>query len=299
MTHFEGGRPAEIFGYPIWNNSDDAKNARQACWCPFMERRCTRTTRLTGIPLGVCSVEFQGGFHPICKDRFAEAVESTTVARVLDDIGRHYFGDLVYALPLTDVALPRQDVIDCVLLRKKVFLPEVEDFTIVERQTSPVVRPGALAQGLRDFLEGVDVQNGSYGFDLNIDRWTQKAIARLFSIGLVCEAWNAKCYWILEERLFQALVTQYGFESDGYSPEHPVRFAVYELLPLHDRLVLKLVRFTSTSMDEIDRALRVSLVILSRGEFVESLNRQWVKTMKHELHVAIARKIREKQVTSS
>ena len=24
MTHFEGGRPVEIFGYPIWNNSDDA-----------------------------------------------------------------------------------------------------------------------------------------------------------------------------------------------------------------------------------------------------------------------------------
>ena len=73
---------------------------------------------------------------------------------------------------------------------------------------------------------------------------------------------------------------------------------VYELIPLHDRLVLKLVRFTSTSMDEIDRGLRVSLVTLSRDEFVESLNRQWVKTMKQELRLAIARKIREKQATS-
>ena len=51
------------------------------------------------------------------------------------------------------------------------------------------------------------------------------------------------------------------------------------------------VRFTSTSMDEIDRELQGSLVTLSRDEFVESLNRQWVKTIKHEYGPTIARKI--------
>ena len=298
MTDFDSTHPAEIFGYPIWNTSDEAKHARQAHWCPFMQHQCTKTTRLTGFPLGVCSVGDQDGFHPICKHRYAEPVELTRIARVLDDVGRHHFGDVANLFPLTDVDLPYQDKIDCVLIRKKLFLPEVEDFTIVERQIGPIARPAALGRALHGFLGGEDVRNGSYGFSLNTVQWAQKAIARLFSIGLICEAWNAKTYWVLDERLYQAMVLRHGFEPDRYSPEHPVRFAVYGLAPQDDRLVLTLKRFASTSLDDIYRAMRHSSVPFSRSEFVESLNRHWVKTMKHALRMAVERKIRERQVAN-
>jgi hypothetical protein len=185
-----------------------------------------------------------------------------------------------------------------VLIRKKLFLPEVEDFTIVERQIGPIARPAALGRALHGFLDGEDVRDGSYEFSLNTVQWAQKAIARLFSIGLICEAWNAKAYWVLDERLYQALVLRHGFEPDRYSPDHPVRFAAYSLTPQGDRLVLTLKRFASTSLDEIYRAMRDSSVPFSRGEFVESLNRHWVKTMKHALRMAVERKIRERHAAN-
>ena len=42
MTENTGNRPAEIFGYPIWNQSEEAQAARERHWCPFLDRRCNK-----------------------------------------------------------------------------------------------------------------------------------------------------------------------------------------------------------------------------------------------------------------
>ena len=48
MTKNLAKRPAEIFGYPIGNQSDAAQDARRKHWCPFQENQCDKK-------MGVCS----------------------------------------------------------------------------------------------------------------------------------------------------------------------------------------------------------------------------------------------------
>ena len=37
MANKKARRPAEIFGYPIGDQSDAAQDARQNHWCPFLD----------------------------------------------------------------------------------------------------------------------------------------------------------------------------------------------------------------------------------------------------------------------
>jgi hypothetical protein len=55
MARGVGNRPSEIFGYPIGNQSDEAKNVRERYWCPFADKACNKGSRLIDFPFGVCS----------------------------------------------------------------------------------------------------------------------------------------------------------------------------------------------------------------------------------------------------
>ena len=66
MTKNAGNRPAEIFGYSIGNRSKEAQDVRERHWCPFVNRRCNKKSRLIDFPFGVCSVEYSGEIHTIC-----------------------------------------------------------------------------------------------------------------------------------------------------------------------------------------------------------------------------------------
>jgi hypothetical protein len=57
-------RPAEIFGYPIANRSEEAQAVREGYQRPFTTQRCAKKSRLIDYPFGVCSVESQGNCTP-------------------------------------------------------------------------------------------------------------------------------------------------------------------------------------------------------------------------------------------
>lgn len=164
MTGHSGNRPAEIFGYPLNNQGEAAQEVRRRHWCPLMQNACDKKSRLLDIPFGACSVEHGGGIRAICPHRFDERGNLEGVPMVLENIARHYFGDLNNTVIFSELSIPKVGRIDYVIIRHKPMTREVDDFIAVEIQSDSTTDTGKLVGGVREFLQGIDLSDKSYGF---------------------------------------------------------------------------------------------------------------------------------------
>ena len=277
MATNAGNRPAEIFGYPFWNQSKEAKEARERHWCPFLNRLCDKKSRLIEFPFGVCSAEHGGGIRAICPHRFEEQGLVDGVSRVLEDIALHYFGDFNNTVIFPEVRLPKVGSIDYILVRHKPMRPEVEDFVSIEFQTNSTSSTRGLVEGIEDFYLGHDLRDKSYKFGMNTYDSIKRAITQLMNKGVVYETWDTKCYWIIQEYIYANLVSRYGFKADGFSPSHASRFALYNLVPDGDRYTLKSNRLVSTTVEEVYLAMRNNPEMPTKDSFVQHLNAKWLR----------------------
>ena len=274
MTINSGSRPAEIFGYPVRDRSDAAEDARRQHQCPFVGRLCDKKSRLINFPFGVCSVEYRGGIRAICPHRFEERGSTEGVSLVLENIALHYFGNTDNTVVFPEVRLPDVGVIDYGITRHKAMQSEVDDFVAVEFQSDSTTGTGKLVLGIQDFFARRDILGESYGFGVNTYDSIKRAITQLMNKGVVYEAWNTKCYWVIQEYIYSNLVSRYSFKADGFSDEHASRFALYEIVSNQDRLTLTPTRFVSTSVEEVYRAIRNNPALPSKDEFVKDLNKK-------------------------
>lgn len=272
MAEKRGQRPAEIFGYPVENRSVAAQDAQRQYWCPFREERCSKKSRLIDFPFGVCSVEYDGGIRTVCPQRFEERGSLAGVSRVLQDIAVHYFGDTDNTVVFSEVRLPNVGNIDRVIIKHKPMQSTVDEFVAVEFQSDSTTQTGELVRGIRDFYAGRDVQRRSYKFGMNTYDSIKRAITQLMNKGIVYEAWNAKCYWVIQEYIYANLVARYGFKRDGFSPQHASVFALYDMVPNGDRSTLTPTRFISTTVEEVYRAMRNNPAVPNKDAFVKKLN---------------------------
>jgi hypothetical protein len=272
MARSTGNRPAEIFGYPPANKTDAAQQARQRHWCPFVDRVCKKRSGLVKYPFGVCSAELGSNVNTLCPVRFEEPGRIEGVSRVLEDIALHYFGDLDNVIPFAEVKLPNVGTIDYVLVKHKPMQASVQDFVMVEFQADSTTSTGQLVQGLQDFVDGVDIQKQTYRFGMNTYDTIKRSMTQLMNKGIVYEAWNIKCYWVLQEYIYANLVKRYGFKTDGYAPEHASRFALYNLRPKGGRLTLTPSRYVSTTVDEVYSAMKNNPGLPSKDKFVKTLD---------------------------
>lgn len=272
MAKGPGNRPAEVFGYPIRNRSDEARLIRERHWCPFINKVCDKRSRLIGYPLGVCSADHRGAINAICPHRFEESGTFEGIPRALEDIALHYFGDFNNVIHFSEVKLPNVGRIDYVLVRHKPMKAEVEDFVPVEFQTDSTSETGQVVQGIRDFFAGLDVEKQTYPFGMNTYDTIKRSITQLLNKGIVYEAWGTKGYWVIQEYIYTNLVKRYDFKKERYSPNHAARFALYNLLPRNDRLNLTLSRFVSTTADEVYQAMRSNPGLPDKDKFVQVLN---------------------------
>lgn len=272
MAENVGNRPAEIFGYPLENISPEAQDMRQKHWCPFVDNRCNKKSRLIDYPFGVCSAERGGDIHLICPRRFEEEGAIEGVPLVLENIAQHYFGDFNNTIVFSEVKLPNVGSIDYVLVRHKPMKAEVEDFVAVEFQTDSTTSTGGLVQAMRDFMADDKSPQQTYKFGMNTYDTIKRAMTQLMNKGIVYEQWDTKCYWVIQEYIYNNLVSRYGFKQDGFSPEQASRFALYNLVPEKDRFTLKLNRFISASVDEVYQAMRQNPGLPPKDKFVQALN---------------------------
>lgn len=272
MTGNQGNRPAEIFGYPVWNRSTEAENSRRRHSCPFRGQVCDKKSRLLNMPFGVCSVEYGGGIRAICPHRFEEPNSASGVSRVLEDIARHYFGSVDNTVVFPEVKLRNVGNIDYVIVRHKPMQSEVDDFVAVEFQSDSTTDTGQLVRGMQDFLAGRDVTKESYRFGSNTYDSIKRAMTQLMNKGIVYESWNTKCYWVIQEYIYSNLISRYGFKAEGFSVEHATRFALYDIVRNHLGLTLEPVRFISASVDEVYQAMRNRPAMPGKDSFVRILN---------------------------
>ena len=272
MPSKPNNRPAEIFGYPISNQTSAAKAARERHWCPFQDIECTKKSRLLKYPFGVCSAEYGGEVYAICPHRFDEKGSFDGVSKVVEDVARNYFGDLKNLMTFSEVKLPSVGRIDHVILRHKPLRPEVEDFVAVEFQSNSTTGTGALVRGMEDFLDGQDINGQSYEFGMNTYDSIKRTVTQLMNKGVVYESWGTKCYWVIQEYFYKNLVQRYGFKPSGLSETDSARFALYNLVPGDGRLTLTSKQFISTSVDEVYQAIKSNPAMPKKDDFVRHLN---------------------------
>jgi len=117
MTTHTGSSLAEVFGFPLNSRSAEAEEARRRHWCPFTHSRCAKQSRLLDYPFGVCSVQYGADICAICPRRFEERGALPGTPKVLEEMARHYFGDINNVVAFSEVGLPNIGTIDYVLAR--------------------------------------------------------------------------------------------------------------------------------------------------------------------------------------
>lgn len=272
MMHQQGNRPAEIFGYSIYDRSPEAEATRKRHWCPFADAKCYKISRLIDYPFGVCTVQHHDKFYSVCPRRFREQGSIEGTPQVLEEIALHYFGDLSNVIYFPEVRLPNIGSIDFVLVRHKPMKAEVDDFVPVEFQSDSTSGTGQLVQGLQDFVSGQNIEERKYAFGINTYDTIKRSMTQLFNKGLVYEGWGVKGYWVIQEYIYANLVKRYGLKSSDYSAEHASRFALYDLVRQGDRLALVHSRWVSTTVDDVYQAMRQNSGMSNKDAFVNSLN---------------------------
>jgi hypothetical protein len=149
---------------------------------------------------------------------------------------------------------------------------EIEDFVAVELQTDSTTQTGQVVQGLRDFVAGENVASQMYRFGMNTYDTIKRSMTQLSNKGIVYEAWGTKGYWVFQDYIYQNLVRRYGFKHEGYTSEHALRFALYDLVPQSARLVFERQRFVSTTVDEVYQAMRNNPGLPNKDNFLATLN---------------------------
>lgn len=271
MTKNKGNRPAEIFGYPLDNNSPQAQDARKKHWCPFTDTRCAKKSRLLDYPFGVCSVEIHGEICTICPRRFEERGTFEGVSKVLQDVAQHYFGDLNNTIVFPEIRLPNIGSIDYVLVKHKPMKAQITDFVAVEFQADSTTGTGGVVQGIVDFFQTHSAYASSYKFGMNTYDTIKRSMTQLLNKGIVYERWNTKCYWVIQEYIYSNLIHRYGFKTEGFQPEHASRFALYNLVRTDDHFTLTSNRLISTTVDQVYQAMRHNPGLPNKDDFVQTL----------------------------
>ena len=289
MTESDGNRPAEIFGYPLANQSMEARQVRERHLCPFRNVLCDKKSRLLDVPFGVCSVQARAGTRVICPRRFDEGGSLPGVPRVLEDVAKHYFGDTNNIVVFAETRLPNVGNIDFVIVKHRAMRPEIDDFVAVEIQADSTTGTGELVRAFQEFASDGYMADRHYRFGANTYDSIKRAVTQLMNKGMVYEKWRTKCYWVIQEYLYANLASRFGLAEERYRTEDSTRFALYSLVPREDRLALEATRVLSTNVDDVYQAMRNNPGMPAKDAFVKALNH------KLQLRLAAVRPSRRNQ----
>jgi hypothetical protein len=254
--------PSEIFGYPHYNRSEEAQRARGNHWCPFVDKKCYKQSRLVDFPFGVCSTHFNKEDVAVCPRRFLDK------NRTFLDLALHYFGSVNDILVFSEVHLPKAGSFDFVMLKHAPLSIKIEDFVIIEFQTGQTTSTGHLVRGFKEFLNGESIAYRTYKFGLNLyDIW-KRTFTQVLNKGIILENWGHKIYWVVQEPVYQNFEARYNLGEIGYGQEHSTNFAIYNLASQEDHFELVASRMTSASIDQLFNAFRSNPDIPSKDTFI-------------------------------
>lgn len=257
--------PAEVFGFPIWIDSNEARIVRNKHWCPFANKTCDKKSRLINYPMGVCSVQFGNNVVALSPNRFLQD------GIVFKNIADHYFNSRNDLLVFSEVGLRGIGNFDFVMVKHRQLSNVIEDFVVIEFQTGQTTGTGKLVDGLKDFMSGKDVDKKTYGFGLNLADIWKRSFTQILNKGIVLENWGHKIYWVVQEPVYQNLLDRYNLNGMGYSEDYSTRFFIYDLRKKGNSYDLFNTRIESSTIDNLFRAFRYNPNIPSKDDFINRL----------------------------
>ena len=199
--------PAEVFGYPLGSLSRLPKKGHKKYWCPFVDNKCNKQSRLIRYPMGVCSVHYGDEIIALCPRRFLQN------NIIFKDIADHYFETRNDLVVFSEIGLSQTGTFDYVMVKHKPFSSDIEDFVVVEFQTGQTTGTGQLVQALKDCLEGEDIKDKTYGFGLNLADIWKRTFTQILNKGIVLEKWGHKIYWVVQEPVYQDFLNRYNLND--------------------------------------------------------------------------------------
>lgn len=266
-----GRHPAEVFGYPVQVRSKQASKVRIRHWCPFSNQMCSKKSRLIEYPMGICSVRFRESVVALCPDRFLES------SIIFEEIADHHFKTRDNLLVFAEVGVRKVGTFDYVMVKHKPLSDTIEDFVMIEFQTGQTTGTGSLVQGLKDFMDGQQVGERSYGFGLNMADIWKRSFTQILNKGIVTENWGNRTFWVVQELVYRDLVSRYSLANMGHNPQDSIVFIVCDLRFVENRYQLYVSRIESSNVKDLFDAFRNRSVIPSKDAFVHGLM-QRIKT---------------------
>ena len=215
--------PAEVFGNPVRSAPGRFKNARKKYWCPFVDDKCNKQSRLIKYPMGVCSVRYGDETIALCPRRFLQA------NTVFKDIADHHFKTTNDLVVFSEIGLSQTGTFDFVMVKHRPFSSEIEDFVVVEFQTGQTTGTGQLVKGLKEAIKGEDIHGRNYGFGLNLADIWKRSFTQILNKGIVLENWGHKIFWVIQEPVYRDFLNRYNLSGMGYDDKHTTVFAIYDL----------------------------------------------------------------------
>lgn len=263
--------PLEIFGYTLENTSPNAAQARQTYTCPFIHQTCDKRSRLIEYPFGVCTVLVHEQPHIICPRRFEADGPTPTIPFVLEDIARHYFGNVDNTVILREVRLGNVGNIDFVIVKHRPMQAEIEDFVCVEIQADSTTGTGGLVRSIVDYYAGVAIEQISYMFGMNTYDSIKRAMTQILNKGVVYEKWGIKSYWVMQAYLYQNLMKRYGIQAQGVDPAHATILAVYDLVENSGQWLFHRQDLTSLSTEIVFSSMKNNPLLPNYTDFLTQL----------------------------
>ncbi|MBW2308253.1 MAG: hypothetical protein JRG73_15105 [Deltaproteobacteria bacterium] len=269
--------PAELFGYPLEVASDEAKLARNKYWCPFVDQKCNKQSRLINYPMGVCSVHYGDRIIALSPRRFLQD------KFIFKDIADQYFKTRNNLLVFKEIGVPNIGTFDYVMVKHKALSSEIEDFVVIEFQTAQTTGTGQLVQALKDGMEGQDIKGRNYGFGLNLADIWKRSFTQILNKGIVLENWGNRIYWVIQEAVYQNFLDRYNLNEMGYNQSHKTVFAVYDIKEQKDKYELFRTRFESSTINSLFNAFRKNPNIPPRDAFIDKLKTR----LKDKMHLKL------------
>jgi hypothetical protein len=258
--------PAEVFGHQARSAQERVKKGSKKYWCPFVDDKCNKQSRLVKYPMGVCSVRYGDDTIALCPRRFLQ--DST----LFKDIADHHFKTRNDMVVFSEIGLSQTGTFDFVMVKHKPLSCEVEDFVIIEFQTGQTTGTGQLVQGLKDFIKGEDIRGRSYGFGLNLADIWKRSFTQILNKGIVLENWGHKIFWVIQEPVYQDFLNRYNLSGMSYDDKHATVFTIYDLKQEVDKYDLFQTRMETSTIDDLFRAFRNNPNIPSKQKFITKLN---------------------------
>ena len=255
--------PAEIFGYPYNNLTQEAKRIRSEQYCPFLKGECKKPRKSEPhIKVGLCSVGYKGNhsnkYIPviICPYRFELKV-------VRQKINELYFpnisNDSIKWLP--EVYLGKtvgyfDYVPTCIETTSQEL--RIKNFVCVELQAAGTT--GTPWQAFQEHKTHGRFLKDSYDYGINwANEFAKTMMQQAYKKGLIISQWKRKLVFIVQDVGLRYLEENYNTEGlhSTTMTSDPIHFCTFEMIWDDTRSVWtqEFKRRVSTDCDGVGKML--------------------------------------------